>query len=65
MKAGSLVEVLEAFGKKELKRVIAQDDRNVYVSTEHEYSSARAENRDPVCIGFPRQFVLRVVNEGR
>ena len=64
MQPGSIVEVREAFGKKGLKRVVSQDDRNVYVSTEQEYGAAKAENREPVCVGFPRQFVLRVVNEG-
>jgi hypothetical protein len=64
MRYGAEVEVQEAFETKMVKRVVATDERNVYVCTEREFSDAEAGRREPVSIGFPRQFVLRVVNEG-
>jgi hypothetical protein len=64
MRYGAEVEVTEAFENKVLRRVVATDERNVYVCTEREFREAEAGGREPVSIGFPRQFVLRVVNEG-
>ena len=63
MKPGQTVEVLEAFDIKSIKRVVAVDFRNVYVCTEEEFQLANEEQREPINIGFPRQFVLEVVNE--
>jgi len=65
MRVGQRVEVLEAFENKSVKRIVAVDDRNLYVCTEEEYRAANQENREPVSIGFPKQFVLGVVDEGR
>jgi hypothetical protein len=65
MKAGACVEVQEAFENKSLKRVVAADQANVYVCTEEEYQAAKQERREPISIGFPRQFVLGVVDEFR
>lgn len=61
---GQRVVVKEAFENKQLKRVISEDSRNVYVCTDEEYQASVAEKRSPICIGFPRQFILRVMNEG-
>jgi hypothetical protein len=63
MHHGQMVEVLEAFENKQVKRVISADIRNVYVCTDEEYQRASVEKREPICIGFPRQFVLGVVHE--
>jgi hypothetical protein len=63
MKPGQTVEVQEAFDCKAFKRVVSVDDRNVYVCSDEEYRCSIEENREPICIGFPRQFVLGVVNE--
>jgi hypothetical protein len=64
MRRGQRVEVQEAFESKAFKRVVAEDERNVYVCTDREFKDASVENREPISIGFPRQYVLRVVNEG-
>jgi hypothetical protein len=64
MERGQRVEVQEAFDSKAFKRVVDADDRNVYVCTDREFKNASVENREPVSIGFPRQYVLRVINEG-
>lgn len=64
MRRGQRVEVQEAFESKAFKRVVDVDERNVYVCTDHEFKNASVENREPITIGFPRQYVLRVVNEG-
>jgi len=63
MKIGQWVEVQEAFDLKSVKRVVSADIRNVYVCTDEEYQAAVSEKREPTIIGFPRQFVLGVVNE--
>jgi hypothetical protein len=64
MRYGQRVEVQEAFEIKDVKRVISADFANVYVCREDEYRQAAAEKREPVTVGFPRQFVLGVVDEG-
>ncbi len=63
MQAGNIIEVREALEKQALKLVFSQDDRNAYVSREQEYGAAKAEKREPFCIGYPWQFVLGVVSE--
>ena len=63
MKIGQRVEVQEAFDNKSVKRIVDFDFRNVYVCTDEEYRSAAKEKREPIAIGFPRQFVLGVLNE--
>ena len=65
MRYGQLVKVQEAFGIKDVKRVISTDNANVYVCREDEYKRAEADNRPPVTVGFPRQFVLEVLDESR
>lgn len=64
MKIGQRVEVQEAFELKAVKRIVSIDFRNVYVCTDEEYQAAVNEKREPIIIGFPRQFILGVVNEG-
>jgi hypothetical protein len=65
MRYGQKVKVQEAFEIKNVKRVISTDLANIYVCREDEYRQAEAEKREPVTIGFPRQFVLEVFDEGR
>jgi hypothetical protein len=65
MRVGQRVEVMEAFDNKAVKRVVAADENNLYVCTEEEYQAAQREHREPLCIGFGRQFVLGVMDEGR
>jgi hypothetical protein len=65
MRKGQAVEVMEAFDFKSVKRIVSVDDKNVYVCTDEEYKMALSEQREPICIGFAREFVLGVVNEGR
>lgn len=64
MMMGQTVKVQEAFDLKAVKRVVAADHRNVYVCTDEEFKAAAREKREPICIGFARQFILGVVNEG-
>jgi hypothetical protein len=65
MQIGQIVKVLDAFENEQYRRVVSFDLRNVYVCRDDEWESARAENRQPISIGFPRNFVLEVVTEGR
>jgi hypothetical protein len=65
MQIGQIVKVLDAFENEQDRRVVSFDPRNVYVCRDEEWKAARAENRPPISIGFPRNFVLGVVNERR
>jgi hypothetical protein len=61
MRFGQLVEVLDAFENTTLKRVVAADATTVWVCREDEFNHAQAENREPVAVGFGREFVVRVM----
>jgi len=63
MRTGQRVEVMEAFDIKAIKRVVAADQRNIYVCREDEFDRATAESREPICVGFGREFLLRVFDE--
>jgi hypothetical protein len=58
MRVGDTVKVMDAFENEQLKRVVAWDDRNIYVCREDEFTLAKSEDREPISIGFPRPFVL-------
>ena len=64
MRCGQQVRVQEAFEIKDVKRIVSVDDRTVYVCREEEFRQAKAERREPVSVGFSRQFVLEVLDEG-
>ena len=64
MRNGQRIEVQEAFGNKDVKRLVSADERNVYVCREEEFRKAGVENREPITIGFPRSSVLKVMDEG-
>lgn len=61
MRYGAIIEVQEAFDNQSFKRVVSVDERNVYVCTEDEFRNAEGEKREPISIGFPLQYVLRVI----
>jgi hypothetical protein len=65
MQIGQTVKVIDAFENEQLRRVVSFDFRNVYVCRDEEWEAAKGESRQPISIGFPRNFVLGVVNEGR
>lgn len=65
MRYGQRVKVQEAFEIKDVKRVVSVSLATVYVCREEEYRQAQAEKREPVSVGFPRQFVLDVLDEGQ
>ena len=48
-----------AFGGKLIKRVLVEDTGAVLlVCKESEFESAVAENRDPICVGFKREYLV-------
>jgi hypothetical protein len=65
MQIGQIVKVIDAFENEQDRRIVSFDFRNVYVCRDEEWKAAQDENRLPISIGFPRNFVLGVVNEGR
>jgi hypothetical protein len=60
MQRGQQIEVTEAFAGKQLKTVVAWNDKYVYVCRNEEYKTAQEENREPKNIGFPREFVREI-----
>ncbi len=58
MKKGQKILVLEAFEGKQLKSVVAWDDRYIFVCRPEEFEAAQQENREPTCVGFRREFVV-------
>lgn len=65
MYRGQRVEVEEAFAGQQVKAVVDWNEKYVYVCREEEYEKAQAEKREPQNIGFPREFVREIGNEGR
>ncbi len=53
MKIGDLVEVLDWQGTTLTRRVVRTCEKLVFVCTEEEYESARAERREPIAVGWP------------
>ena len=50
---------LIAHGDKIITRVIVSVDGDVYfVCKREEFEQAKKEGRDPVCVGFKREYVL-------
>ena len=57
MEPGTKVQVVEYGGRKLTRVVVADRGRSVVVCNEREYARARAEQREPEGIGFPRDAV--------
>jgi hypothetical protein len=58
MKTGDAVVVLDVHDNKLLREVVAVEEGYVYVARPEEIRKARAERRDPPCIGFPLSDVI-------
>jgi hypothetical protein len=57
-KAGKEVSLISC-GDKVISRVIVSVEGDVYfVCKKEEFETARRENREPVCIGFRKEYVL-------
>jgi hypothetical protein len=65
MHRGQLVEVSEAFEGKQVKSVVDWNEQFVYVCREIEFDRAKRENREPMSIGFAKEFVRELCNESR
>jgi hypothetical protein len=58
MKAGDIVVVLDANDNKLVRKVMAVDGVYVYVSRPEEVENAKADGREPNCIGFRLSDVI-------
>lgn len=59
MQKGEVVTV-RGFGGEELtRRVIAEDEEHVVVCREEEFRLAERQGREPVGVGFLKEFVIR------
>jgi hypothetical protein len=58
MKPGEQI-VVKAFGGEKLQRVVVQVIENtVLICKKEEWDAAKAEHRDPTCVGFPLSAVV-------
>ncbi len=50
---------LQAYGDQEItRRFVAATDVAVYVCTDGEYEAAAHDEREPRCVGFPKECVI-------
>lgn len=64
MKRGDFVTVLEAFEGKMVKAVVDWDEEYIYVCRKEEFAEAIKEGREPVCVGFRREYIVGTVTAG-
>jgi len=57
IKRGQWVIVSDAWGTKLSKKVVDVSDLKVWVCSPEEFEKAMREQREPACIGFPREDV--------
>lgn len=59
MQSGDKVQ-LRAYGGSEItRRVVAVSGNTLLVCLEEEYRRAKKEGREPVCVGFPKEALVR------
>ncbi len=58
MKVGDRVCVTDVNDTKLLRVVVAIEDGYAYVSKDEEIRKAKAEEREPTCIGFPLSSIV-------
>jgi hypothetical protein len=63
MNRGQKVKVMEYGGRELVRRVVLDRGASVVVCNEKEYTTARAEGREPDGIGFPRDAVEEVIEK--
>lgn len=63
LKPGDIVRVRAHKGKILTRRVVGLGKNVVFITTEEEYQTAIAENRDPICIGFHVYDVIDATRE--
>ena len=62
MEQGTRV-IVRAYGGKKLERIVWEDvGAGVLLTTEGEFERAKAEGREPIVVGFPREDVLREIS---
>jgi hypothetical protein len=55
---------LTAYGNEVITRVVVAVEKGVYfVCKREEYEAAMSEGREPVCIGFRREYVVGLERE--
>jgi hypothetical protein len=58
MKTGDLITVIDFEGRKLLRKAVEISVEVVYVCTEEEYDSALQIGKEPICVGFGKEFVV-------
>lgn len=58
MTSGQQVRLIQYGGNEIVRTVVSVENGVVFVCREGEYLAALAENRDPVCIGFPMKDII-------
>lgn len=57
LKIGDLVTVVDYKGQKLTRKAVEISLDTVYVCTEQEFQAAKAEGKEPICVGFLVQYV--------
>jgi hypothetical protein len=58
VRIGDTIIVRDAFENRIARRVVGAEGDTVFVCTEEEYTAAKREGREPVCIGFNIKYVV-------
>ena len=62
LKRGDLVDVLDWQGKRLKKRVVRTSGQLVFVCTDEESSASRAEQHEPIIVGWPAESVAELAH---
>jgi hypothetical protein len=57
LKTGDLVEIVDFDGRKLVRKAVEIAGDTVYICTLKEYELAAESGREPICVGFKREWV--------
>jgi len=57
LKIGDLVEVTDFEGRKLMRKAVEISEKVVYICTPEEFDAATKSGKEPLCVGFEREFV--------
>jgi hypothetical protein len=61
MRPGEKVEVTVYGGAKVIRTLVQVNDNKAFICKTDEWTKARAENREPICVGFPLEDVKKLI----
>jgi hypothetical protein len=56
--------LIKAYGEQQLQRIVWADvGKGLLLTTEREYNRAIKENTEPISVGFPKDDLIRVLDD--